>query len=181
MTRRTAIVAAAVILAAGTIWRFTRPPPRSDQELIHSLYDDAIRASEERRVSDAVAGLSERFRGQGLDKPGVKQLVAANTLRGNWVVVRMAGLRIEVTGETARAVVDLVATRSGAGKALADLLPADGNAWRVDCRLEREPEGWRIVGATWVDQSLVDALAGPPAPRPDPAGSGAGLDPAPAR
>jgi hypothetical protein len=116
-----------------------------------------------------VAGISERFRGQGLDKPDLKRLVAAHTMRGNWLVVRIAGLRIDVTGDTARAVLDLVATRAGAGKALADLLPSDGNAWRIDCRLEREPEGWRIVGATWVDESLVEALSGPPAPEVAPA------------
>jgi hypothetical protein len=44
---------------------------------------------------------------------------------------------------------------------LPDLLPADGNAWRVDCRLERESEGWRVVGASWVEESLAEALAGP--------------------
>jgi hypothetical protein len=163
LARRTALIALLVLAAAGAAWRLSRPPPPSDEELIRTLYDDAVRAAEERRVSDAVAGLSERFQGQGLDKRGVKQLVAANALRGNWLVVRIAGLRIEVTGGTARAVLDLVATRAGAGKALADLLPSEGNAWRIDCRLDRESEGWRIVGATWVDETLVEALEGSPA------------------
>lgn len=159
MTRRTALIAFLVLVAAGAVWRLSRPPPPSDEEVIRTLYDDAVRAAEERRVSDAVAGVSERFQGQGFDKRGVKQLVAANVLRGNWLVVRIAGLRIEVTGDTARAALDLVATRAGAGKALADLLPSEGNAWRVDCRLERESEGWRIVGATWVEETLAEALA----------------------
>jgi hypothetical protein len=141
VTRRTALVALLVVAAAGAVWRCGGPPPPSDEELIRTLYDDAVRAAEERRVSDAVAGLSERFQGQGLDKRGVKQLVAAHALRGNWLVVRIAGLRIEVTGDTARAVLDLAATRAGAGKALADLMPSEGSAWRVDCRLEREAGG----------------------------------------
>jgi hypothetical protein len=160
VTRRTALLAALALLAAGAAWRLTRPPAPSDEELIGSLYADAVRAAEERRVSDAVAGLSERFQGQGLDRQGVKQLVAAHALRGQWLLVRIAGLRTEVTGDSARAVLDLVATRAGAGQALADLLPADGNAWRIDCRLEREPAGWRIVAATWVEEPLVEALQG---------------------
>jgi hypothetical protein len=168
VTRRTALVAALVLLAVGAAWRLTRPAPPSDQELVRSLYQDAVRATEERRVSDAVAGISERFRGQGLDKPGLKRLVAAHTMRGTWLVVRIAGLRIEVAGDAARAVLDLVATRAGAGKALADLLPSEGNAWRIDCRLEREPEGWRVVSATWQEESLVEALSGPPAPEAAP-------------
>jgi hypothetical protein len=163
VTRRTALAAALILLAAGVAWRLSRPPPPSDEELIRALLDAAARAAEERRVSDAVAGLSERFQGQGLDRRGVKQLVAAHAMRGSWLVVRIAGLRIEVTGDTARALLDLVATRAGAGQALADLLPTDGNAWRIDCRLEREPEGWRIVGATWVEESLGEALSGPDA------------------
>jgi SnoaL-like domain len=160
MTRRTALIAFLALAAAGGVWRLSRPPPPSDEELIRTLYDDAVRAAEERRVSDAVAGVSERFQGQGLDKRGVKQLVAAHALRGNWLVVRIAGLRIEVTGDTARAALDLVATRAGAGKTLADQLPTAGNAWRVDCRLEREAEGWRIVAATWAEETLVEALEG---------------------
>jgi hypothetical protein len=163
LARRIALVALLVLAAAAAVWRLSRPPPPSDEELIRTLYDDAVRAAEERRVSDAVAGLSERFQGQGLDKRGVKQLVAANVLRGNWLVARIAGLRVEVMGDTARAVLVLVATRAGAGKALADLLPSDGNAWRIDCRLEREADGWRIVGATWVEETLVEALEGSPA------------------
>jgi hypothetical protein len=181
MSRRTALLAFLLVAAAVAVWRLTRPAPPSDQESIRRLYDDAVRAAEERRVSDAVAGLSERFQGQGLDKRGVKQLVAGHALRGNWLVVRMAGLRIEVTGDSARAVLDLVATRAGAGKALADLLPADGNAWRVDCRLEREPEGWRIVGATWREESLVEALEGSPPAGPETPGAPPPGDAAPAR
>jgi hypothetical protein len=95
--------------------------------------------------------------------------VAGHVLRGGWLVVRIAALRVEVAGDAARARLDLVATRAGEGKALADLLPSDGNAWRIDCRLEREAEGWRIVGATWVEESLVEALTGPGGPEPAPA------------
>ena len=160
MNRRALLIALLALAAAGAAWRLGRPPPPTDEELIRTLYGEAVKAAEARRVSDAVAGLSERFTGQGLAKRDVKQLVAAHTLRGNWLVVRIAGLRVEVTGDRARAVLDLVASRAGAGKALTDLLPADGSAWRIDCRLEREAEGWRIVGATWVEESLAEAITG---------------------
>jgi hypothetical protein len=164
MARRTALVAVLVLATAGAAWRLTRGPPPSDEELIRAVYDEGVRAAEERRITDAVGGLSERFQGQGLDKQGVKQLVAVNALRGSWVMVRIAGLHVEVTGDVARARLDLLATRAGAARAWADLLPSEASAWRVDCRLEREPEGWRIVGATWVEESLVEALAGPATP-----------------
>jgi hypothetical protein len=161
MNRRLLLLAALALAIVGAGWWLARPPPPSDEQLIRSLFEEATQAVEARRVSDAVAGLSERFNGQGLSRRELKQLVASQTLGGRWLVVRVAGLRVEVAGDGARAVLDLVASRAGVGRALADLLPADGNAWRVDCRLEREPEGWRIVGASWVEESLTEALAGP--------------------
>jgi hypothetical protein len=171
MNRRVALIALVSLVVIAAAWRLTRPAPPTDEQLVRVLFEEAALAAEAGRVSDAVAGLSERFRGQGLDRQGVKRLVAANTLQGSWRVVRLAGIRVEVAGDTAGAVLDLVATRAGPGKALADLLPADGNAWRVEARLEREPDGWRVVGATWAEESLVDALAGPEA-------AGAARDPA---
>jgi hypothetical protein len=161
MNRRLLLIAPLALALLGAGWWLARPPPPSDEQLIRALFEQAAEAAEARRVSDAVAGLSERFTGQGLTRHELKQLVAAQTLGGRWLVVRVAGLRVEVAGEAARAVLDLVASRAGVGKALADLLPADGNAWRVDCRLEREPEGWRVVAASWVAESLADALTGP--------------------
>jgi hypothetical protein len=161
MNRRLLLIAPLALAILGAGWWWARPPPPSDEQLIRALFEQAAEAAEARRVSDAVAGLSERFTGQGLTRRELKQLVAAQTLGGRWLVVRVAGLRVEVAGEAARAVLDLVASRAGTGKALADVLPADGNAWRVDCRLEREPEGWRVVAASWVAESLADALTGP--------------------
>jgi len=181
MTGRTVLVAALVLATAGAAWRLSRPPPPSDEELVRALIEEAVRAAEERRVSDAVAGLSERFQGQGLDKRGLRQLVAGNAMRGHWLVVRIAGLRVDVAGDGARARLDLVATRGGTGRALADLLPSEASAWRVDARLEREAEGWRVVAATWVEQSLVEALAGPSTPSEAAAGHSASGAPAPAR
>jgi hypothetical protein len=69
-----------------------------------------------------------------------------------------------VEGERARAVVDLVLARSGRGKALADLLPAEASAYRVACALEREDGDWRIVSAEWRPIDLRAALEGPPPP-----------------
>ena len=206
MSRRTlAVVLVAVAAGVTLAARLGRTPP-TDEELIRALFEDAARAAEEKKVSDAVAGVSERFsssgldrrgvkqlvafhvlrgdwvsvsvagvklrvegvserfRGGGLDRRGVKQLVAFHVMRGEWVSVSVAGARISVAGEAARANVDAVLARgSGKGKALEALVPGEATAHRFACRLEREPEGWRIVEADWRAIGLADALAGPPA------------------
>jgi hypothetical protein len=151
---------AAVALVAVVASRLLAEPP-SDEEQIRAIFADAARAAEEKRVGDAVAAVSERFRGEGLDRAGVKQLVAFHALRGTWVSVTVAGVEVAVAGDAADATVDLVTARGGAGKALRDLLPGEASAHRVACRLEREDGGWRVVSATWRPIGLGEALAGP--------------------
>jgi uncharacterized membrane protein len=164
MSRRTLVVLAALaaaVAAAVALSRGREPP--SDEDRIRALFEDAARAAEEKRVGDAVEGVSERFRGGGLDRRGVKQLVAFHVLRGEWVSVSVAGARIAVSGDVARVNVDAVLARgSGKGKAIAALVPGEATAHRFECRLEREPDGWRVVAAEWRPIGLADALAGPP-------------------
>jgi hypothetical protein len=169
VSRRTVLLAAAVALlvtgAALLVGRLGRTPP-TDEELIRAVFDDAAKAAEEKRVSDAVAAVSERFASSGLDRHGVKQLVAFQVLRGGWVSVSVAGARIRVEGDRARANVDAVLARGAKGTPLAALVPGEASAHRFACRLEREPDGWRIVEATWRAVDLAEAIAGPPEPAP---------------
>jgi hypothetical protein len=164
MSRRS-LAAAAVVVAAVAIAaaRLLGGEERTDEERIRALFEDAARAAEEKRVGDAVEGVSERFRGAGLDKRGVRQLVAFHVLRGEWVSVSVAGARGAVEGARARAAVDAVLARGSAkGKSLAALLPGEASAHRFECALEREEDGWRVVEARWRPVDLAEALAGPP-------------------
>jgi hypothetical protein len=176
MSRRTvaiaavAIAAVAVALAAVRLLGGEEP---TDEQRIRALFEDAARAAEERRVGDAVVGVSERFRGGGLDKRGVKQLIAFHVLRGEWVAVSVAGARVAVEGARARAAVDAVLARGSArGKSLAALLPGEASAHRFDCALEREEDGWRVVEARWRPVDIADAIAGPPELPPAPLDAG---------
>ncbi len=167
MSRRTLFLAAAVVALAGVAaWKVLGRRPPSDEEAIRLLFDRAARAAEEKRVSEAVEAVSERFRGGGLDRRGVKQLVAFHVLRGDWVSVSVSGARIRVEdGARARANVDVVLARGGAkGKALDARLPGEARVHRIACRLEREDGEWRIVEADWTPVGLAEALAGPTDP-----------------
>jgi hypothetical protein len=169
MSRRSLVVLVAAALAAGSAAAvlLAREEPTPEQRIL-ALLADAARAAEERRVSDAVAGVSERFRGEGLDRHGVKQLVAFHVLRGEWVSVSVAGARVAVDGARARAAVDAVLARaSGKGKSLAALLPGEASAHRFDLALELEEDGWRIVTARWRPVELAEALTGTPELSPE--------------
>jgi hypothetical protein len=167
VSRRAVLAALATAAVALAIWAALRAGRRAptDEEAIRALFDEAARAAGERRTGEAVAGVSERFRGGGLDRDGVKRLVAFQVLRGEWVSVTVAAARIAVEGDRARANVDAVLARaSGKGKGLEALLPGEASAHRFQCRLEREPDGWRVVEAEWRPIGLADAMAGPPEP-----------------
>jgi hypothetical protein len=164
--RRLLAILAVTAAAAAGWWLASRPPPATDEALIQALFRDGARAAQERRASDAVAGLSESFRGQGMDRRDVKRLVAAQVLGGRWLAIEVAGMRVAVEGEAARASVELVLSRGGRGRALADLLPAEATALRIEARLAREPEGWRVVEASWVQIPLAQALTGGEAQAP---------------
>jgi hypothetical protein len=165
--RRSIVVAGAAVAVVGAVllWRASSAPPRSDEDQIRALFEDAAKAAEERRVSDVVAAVSERFAGEGIDRRGVKQLVAAHVLRGEWVRVAIAGVRVAVDGGRASAIADAVFARGGArGKPLADLLTSEAAAHRFECALEREDAGWRVVSARWRSITIREALDGPPDP-----------------
>jgi hypothetical protein len=160
--RRLISILAAV--AAGW-WLASRPPQRSDEELIRALLADGARAAEEQRVADAVAVLSESFRGRSpggavAEKRDVKRLIAAQVIGRTWLAIKVASCGVTVEGEGARSTLDLVLSRGGAGRSLADLLPGEARALRIQARLTREPDGWRVVEASWTDISLAEALAG---------------------
>jgi hypothetical protein len=168
MSRRTVFLALAVAALAGLVsWRVLRRPALSDEERIRALFEDAARAAEEKRVGDVVEPVSERFHGGGLDRRGVKQLVAFQVLRGEWVSASISGARIRVREDAAeaRANVDVVLARGAAkGKALDAVVPGEASVHRIACRLEREDGAWRIVEATWAQVGLPEALAGPADP-----------------
>jgi len=160
MSRRLALTAVLLLAVLAGGWWATRPAPPTDEALIAALLEEAGQAAERRDASAAVAGVSEAFLGQGLGRQGLKQLVAYLALQGRWRSVRPAGIRVVVAGDRATAAFGLVLARGGPGKALADLVPSEASCWRVDATLTREPEGWRVVGASWRSASLGEALDG---------------------
>jgi hypothetical protein len=164
MSRRAFLAAVAAVLAGAVgvavVRRLVARRP-SDEERIKAIFLDAARAVEEKRIGDAVEGVSERFQGDGLGKREVKQLIAAQVLRGEWVSVTVAGVRVRAEGDSAEATADVVMARSGKGKSIADLLPAEATANRIESRLAREEGDWRVVSATRRPITLAEALAGP--------------------
>lgn len=134
---------------------------QTDEEQIRAVFVEAAHAAEEKRVNDVMRAVSDRFEGEGLDRHGVKQLVAFHLLRGAWVAISLGGYDIQVHGDTADAVVDVVMVRSGKGRALSELLPENATVHRFTTRVERTKDGWKVASAAWRPVAIEDAVAGP--------------------
>jgi hypothetical protein len=151
---------AILALVAALAFRALRPAP-SDEERIQALLDSAVRAVEERRPADVVAGVSERFEGQGMGYRELRQFVTAETLRGSWNAVLPVAARVTVEGDRADALFDAALVRGGKGEGWAGKLPAAGDTWRIEARLEREKDGWKVVSARWRRIDVAEGLTGP--------------------
>lgn len=164
MTSRNVAIAAAVVALLGggfLAWRALRPAP-TDEEQIRALVDATARAVEAKRPGDAVASVSERFRGQGMDRRELRQFITYNAMRGSWNAVVPVAVRVDVQGDRAEAVVDAALVQGARAEGIAAVLPANADTWRIEIALEREPEGWRVVTARWRPIDVAEGLLGAP-------------------
>ncbi|HVP68248.1 MAG TPA: hypothetical protein VMT17_13390 [Anaeromyxobacteraceae bacterium] len=166
MTARSIAVASlvAVAAAAGGLAgsRLLRRAP-TDEERVRRVFEDAARAAEERRVGDVMEAVSPRFRGEGVDRDGLRRFVAFHALRGSWSAAVVLGSSVRLDGGAAEATVDVALARGGGRPDLAaGRLPDDASLQRIDARLEREDGTFRVVSARWRPIGPAEALAGPP-------------------
>jgi len=150
ISRNLAIFVLVALAALGAVVaiRALRQGP-TDEERIRALFEQAARAVEEKRPGDAMAGVSERFQGQGMDYRELKQFVTFQALRGSWNAVLPVAAQVQVSGDRAEAVVDAVLVRGGKGEGVVARLPEAGDTWRIEATLEREKDGWKVVSARW--------------------------------
>ena len=150
ISRNVAVFLLAVLAALGSLLviRALREEP-TDEELIQALLERASGAVEEKRPGEVMAGVSERFQGEGMGYRELKQFVTYQVLRGSWNAVVPMSVRVKVDGDRAEATFDAALIRGGKGEGLAARLPEAGDAWRIEATLEREKEGWKVVSARW--------------------------------
>jgi hypothetical protein len=142
------VAGALVALACLVVIRSLREGP-TDEEQIRAIFEEGARAVEEKRPADAMAGVSERFQGEGMAYRELKQFITYQALRGSWNAVVPVAEKVEVTGDRAEAVLEVVLARGGKGTGVLGRLPENGDVWRVEASLAREKGGWKVVSARW--------------------------------
>src|SRR5687767_8338250 len=97
MNRRILLGGLAVVVVAVLTWALWPAPRLTPEEQVRRTAVTLVREAENRDVAAMMALVSERFRGAGgLDKEGLRGLLAAQLLGGRWVRVFPTDLSVAV-------------------------------------------------------------------------------------
>jgi len=119
---------------------------RSDPEReLRAAVAQMAHAIEARTPADLLEYLSDDFtrESSAFGKPDVRRVLAGVLLRNEQISVTAVVTAVEVSGESARTKVRVVAT-GGTG-----LLPERGQTWDFDAAWRREKGKWRVFNAEW--------------------------------
>lgn len=133
------LLALAVALGVYFAWPKEKWSPEDE---IRALVARAITRAEKRDASGVAELLSERFRGGGLGKQEVKQLLLGQLFRAQQLVVLNPLLQVTVSSPTeGRFQGTFLFGRDGA-------LP-DASRYEIEAELRKGEDGWQIVSASW--------------------------------
>lgn len=133
------VVAVLVGLAVYALWPKQKLSPEDE---IRALVGTLISRAEARDVAGLMEPVAETFRGGGLGKPELKQLVVGQFFRAQQVVVLNPVLEVTVTSPT---------TGKFSGQFLMgrDGAAPEASRYEIETELQKTDDGWQIVSASW--------------------------------
>lgn len=132
----------ALVVGLGVYFAWPREK-RSPEDEIRALVARVVSRAEKRDASGVVEALGERFRGGGLGKQEVQQLLVGQFFRASQIVVLNPLLEVTVKSPTEGSFKGtFLFGRDGA-------VP-DGTRYEIEAELLKTDDGWQIVSASWV-------------------------------
>jgi len=157
------LLAAAVAVAAGvTISLLVAGHPTPPEELIRRKAVAMADAAEKRDLGFIMKQVSEEFRtADGYRRDDVRQLLAGQLLRGEWVRVMTANVEVTVTSPSSATFRGTYLFGRSKAKELKDLAKESViGAYEVTADVRREADGeWRFVAASWEQVEPASLLA----------------------
>jgi len=149
---RSKLVAATVVAVAGalTFALWPRSSSANVEELIRHKAVKMARAAEEKDLGYIMDQVSDRFTSaEGWHKSELRGVLAAQLMRGNWLRVFPADLKILVTSSTTATFSGKFIFGRSTATNLKDLARESGMiSYAIDAKLEKEGEEWRFVSAS---------------------------------
>ncbi|HME91697.1 MAG TPA: hypothetical protein VKE49_09750 [Myxococcaceae bacterium] len=149
---RSKLVAGAVIAVAGAL-AFALWPRSSSanvEELIRQKAVKMARAAEQKDLSYIMDQVSERFvSAEGWRKSELRGVLAGQLLRGNWLRVFPADLKVAVNSSTSATFSGKFIFGRSTATNLKDLVRDSAmSSYAIDAKLEKEGEDWKFVSAS---------------------------------
>ncbi len=149
---RSRLVAAAVVLiaAALTFGLWTRGSSTGAEELIQQKAIKMARAAEKKELGYIMDQVSDRFTSaEGWQKSDLRAVLAGQLLRGNWVRVFPANLKVTLTSSSTAAFSGKFIFGRSTATSLKDLARESAmSSYAIDAKLEKEGDEWKFVSAS---------------------------------
>jgi hypothetical protein len=137
-----AAIAAVVAIVGGLVWMLARGPEPGPEQQIQMLIEGAIEDAEDGDVGDLMDRVGDSYQGEGGNRGELRSYLTALLFRGG-VDVKLLKQSVTVTGDSARADVDVVLVRGG----LRGAAQGDIGARTVHIDLAREDGEWKVIGS----------------------------------
>lgn len=130
-----------------------------DKELIRRSMDSAVKAAEARDVPAFMESVSKDYRDDnGNDYKAIKQMVFYEFMKGERVNVFLRSADIEVAGDKAAVVANVILARGKEVKSLKDIVPEDADGFRFNIMFKKEKGGWKALNAKWESIGIAGLL-----------------------
>jgi hypothetical protein len=157
------LLAAIVAVAAGVAtYLLVARPATPPEELIRRKAVAMADAAEKRDLGFIMKQVSEQFRtADGYRREDVRQMLAAQLLRGEWVRVMTANVDVTMTSQVSADFRGTYLFGRSRAKELKDLAKESViAAYQVTGEVKREADGeWRFVSASWEQVEPATLLA----------------------
>lgn len=150
--RRHFVQAGVAVLAGGLVVAFWPRTPETPEDLIRRQVIRMARAAEQQDLSAVLEGISERFRGpESGGRQEVKQLLAAQLFRRNWVRVFVADQQVTLISPTEAEFVGKFVLGGAEATELKTLAQESVvGSYEIKGKLAQEGDGqWRFVTASY--------------------------------
>lgn len=121
----------------------------TDEQKIYKILDAGVASLEAGQVKDAMEHVAEDFADEsGLDKQGIRGVLAGQVLRGNRITIMRRDEKVAVDGASAVATLD-VALFQGDRAKLKGVLPQRSGTYRFTITLRKDGDEWLITKAKY--------------------------------
>ena len=125
------------------VWFFTFLKKLSPEDEIRALVAQVIKRAEKRDASGVTDVLSEHFRGGGLGRQEVNQLLVGQFFRAQTIVVLNPLLEVTTSSPTeGHFKGTFLFGRDGA-------MP-DASKYEIEADLVKGSDGWQLISASWI-------------------------------